>query len=65
MPFDDNLNNIMTQSVQQCLVSGTPFGWVSDYYNTMLYQIDINIETGVKGGEFPTILNTPITKTYQ
>ncbi len=53
-PFDDNFNNILTQSVNQCLLSKTPFGCISDSNQTILYQIDIVIYKDIKVEDFPT-----------
>ncbi len=54
LPFEKDFNDIFTQSVHQCLLSSTPFGWVSDYYSTILYQIDIDVENEIKYNDYET-----------
>ncbi len=57
LPFEKDFNDIFTQSVQQCLLSSTPFGWVPDYYSTILYQIDIDVENKIKYDDYETLFD--------
>ncbi len=57
LPFEEDFNDIFTQSVHQCLLSSTPFGWVSDYCSTILNQIDIDVEKEINDKDYQTFFN--------